>query len=526
MKAKEDALNKFWDTEMKVPVWKAQVNYKVDDDRMERRKDYRPNIDMPDYHMLYTDEGKENCDFDEIAKFVVDKDCSTRIAGLAGTGKTTFARKVMAELDKRGLQYQCLAPTNKAARLLHKEAMTLHKFFNSFKDAKATGFLAENKYYIIDEVSMVGSGFYRVLLYLSRRLPDSRFIVIGDMAQLAVVGDIANFNYENSVCLWEICGGNLIELVQCRRADKELFTLSKAAAEGDDISEWVDKMPGKHYPKSVAFTNRSRIKVNNYWMKKLRPKRSHESIFIPRVAKMKKSEDLWVYEGLPVIAIVTRPDEENATKIANTDEYEVLSFNKDRRRIRLALKDNDGQVTNEVIKVSFDKFARLFRAAYCTTIHSTQGCTIKDTHYTIYDYDHPRFDKRLKYVALSRASNIRFINIDRREYKSKWARKDLEELVEEAMPNEEEEEGESDEPVEEVDNADKTIETGLTKLEAPETKSLRPGKAGVKPGRYKTGRKANKTSTGLVKLKRFKTESMRPGKVAMERGHFKVKNEA
>jgi ATP-dependent exoDNAse (exonuclease V) alpha subunit len=343
----------------------------------------------------------------------------------------------MAELDKRDLQYQCLAPTNKAARLMHSEAMTLHKFFNSFKDAKATGFLAENKYYIIDEISMVGSGFYRVLLYLSRRLPDSRFIVIGDMAQLCPVGDIANFNYENSVCLWEICGGNLIELVQCRRADTELFELSKAASLGADVSEWIDKMPGKHYPKSVAFTNRSRIKVNNYWMKKLRPKRSHESIFIPRVAKMKKSEDLWVYEGLPVIAIVTRKEEEMDTKIANTDEYEVLSFNKDKRLIRLALKDSDGHVTNEVIKVNFDKFARLFRAAYCITVHAAQGTTIKDTPYTIYDYDHPRFDKRLKYVALSRASDIRFINIDRREYKSKWLRKDIEELVEVTIPDEE-----------------------------------------------------------------------------------------
>jgi hypothetical protein len=340
-----------------------------------------------------------------------------------------------------------------------------------------------------------------VLLYLARRLPDARFIIIGDMAQLAPVGDVAAFDYENSICLWEICGGNLIELVQCRRSDKELFALSKAASENRDISEWIDKMPGKHCPKSIAFTNHSRIKVNNYWMKKLRPERSNESFFIPKIARMKKSENLWVYVGLPVIAIVTRPDEEETTKIANTDEYEVLSFNKDRRRIRLALKDNDGQVTNEVIKVSFDQFARLFRAAYCITIHSVQGVSIKDTPYTIYDWDHPKFDNRLKYVALSRASSLKYINIDRRNYGTDHrddkmlTQKDIDALVKDILW--EQEEGIDEEPAEEVDSGDKTIDGGLAKLLTIETKSLKRGKVLVKRGHCKVDRKLRKVPAAV-----------------------------
>ena len=63
--------------------------------------------------------------------------------------------------------------------------------------------------------------------------------------------------------------------------------------------------------------------------------------------------------------------------------------------------DNDIEITK-------DEFAKLFYPAYCITTHKSQGQTFNEA-YTIYEWD--RFDKRLKYVALSRSTNKNHINI-------------------------------------------------------------------------------------------------------------------
>ena len=50
----------------------------------------------------------------------------------------------------------------------------------------------------------------------------------------------------------------------------------------------------------------------------------------------------------------------------------------------------------------------MFRVAFCITVHKSQGETYSD-NYTIHEFE--RFDGRLKYVALSRATDFSLINI-------------------------------------------------------------------------------------------------------------------
>jgi ATP-dependent exoDNAse (exonuclease V) alpha subunit len=50
----------------------------------------------------------------------------------------------------------------------------------------------------------------------------------------------------------------------------------------------------------------------------------------------------------------------------------------------------------------------MFRLAYCITTHSAQGATY-DFEYSIYDWE--LMNKRLKFVALSRATSESLINI-------------------------------------------------------------------------------------------------------------------
>ena len=60
------------------------------------------------------------------------------------------------------------------------------------------------------------------------------------------------------------------------------------------------------------------------------------------------------------------------------------------------------------MEIKFDDFQRMFYVAFCITCHKSQGETY-DKPYTIHEFD--RYDERMKYVALSRATKKSLINI-------------------------------------------------------------------------------------------------------------------
>jgi hypothetical protein len=60
------------------------------------------------------------------------------------------------------------------------------------------------------------------------------------------------------------------------------------------------------------------------------------------------------------------------------------------------------------IEIPINLFQKLFYIAYCIIAAKSQGSAFKHA-YTIHEFN--RFDKRLKYVALSRSSDIKRINI-------------------------------------------------------------------------------------------------------------------
>jgi ATP-dependent exoDNAse (exonuclease V) alpha subunit len=77
-------------------------------------------------------------------------------------------------------------------------------------------------------------------------------------------------------------------------------------------------------------------------------------------------------------------------------------------------KDNivvvDDEDESRVLDIPFNLFQRLFYVAYCITIHKSQGTTF-DFPYTIHEWNNKRFCNRLKYVALSRTTNLENINV-------------------------------------------------------------------------------------------------------------------
>ncbi len=60
------------------------------------------------------------------------------------------------------------------------------------------------------------------------------------------------------------------------------------------------------------------------------------------------------------------------------------------------------------IEIPINLSQKFFYIAYCITVAKSQGSTFKHG-YAIHEFN--RFDNRLKYVALSRSSDIKHINI-------------------------------------------------------------------------------------------------------------------
>lgn len=132
------------------------------------------------------------------------------LTGYAGTGKTSLIAAYVKALDKFGINYQLLAPTGRAAKVLAEysgcNAYTIHKIIYR-QQSSTDGFgrftlnfnKSKNTIYIVDEASMIsnqafddsafGSGkLLSDLIEYVRMGKDCKLMLVGDTAQLPPVG--------------------------------------------------------------------------------------------------------------------------------------------------------------------------------------------------------------------------------------------------------------------------------------------------------------------------------------------------
>ena len=89
--------------------------------------------------------------------------------------------------------------------------------------------------------------------------------------------------------------------------------------------------------------------------------------------------------------------------IFNSEVYHIESIDMNDKTFSFMVGD-------ELKTMKAHEFKNMFYPAYCITAHVSQGCTF-ETPYIIHDWNHPRMDITAKYVALSRATNIKNIQI-------------------------------------------------------------------------------------------------------------------
>jgi ATP-dependent exoDNAse (exonuclease V) alpha subunit len=96
---------------------------------------------------------------------------------------------------------------------------------------------------------------------------------------------------------------------------------------------------------------------------------------------------------------------DNLLDICNNEKFIITKIHTTEELLQLTEDGGD-----RILHIPFDDFQELFYVAWCITVHKSQGCTF-DHEYTIHEMDHPRFDVRAKYVALSRSTTLEYIKV-------------------------------------------------------------------------------------------------------------------
>ena len=328
---------------------------------------------------------------DDEARRIIALDQSIHIDGRAGTGKSYLVNRIRALLEEIKKGYLGFSPTNKGARIIGGQ--TIHSIYYKFKNNRKVlfGMLEKVEYIFLDEVSMMELEFYNLFCLIKRAFPSIKFIIAGDFGQLPPVDDKWTGDYENSPALHMLCGGNRIKLTQCRRSDDALFQL---CANVEGIIKKDFKPTAKTYL-NIAYTHKTRIRVNKECMERYNTEFPSETVFVPKVVLNPKSQDVYLRPGMPVVCHTTN----KKLRILNSQTFTVDTVTDE----SLVLKS--GEDTFQVTTKDFHKF---YYVGFCLTIHASQGESFAD-RYTIYDWY--QLEPRAKYVAMSRGTNIANIQI-------------------------------------------------------------------------------------------------------------------
>ena len=114
------------------------------------------------------------------------------------------------------------------------------------------------------------------------------------------------------------------------------------------------------------------------------------------------SQDVRLTNDTPIIARKNYKE----LDIFNNEQFIIKHIEFDKENITIVSDNEDKQI----IDIPFDLFQRLFYVAYASTIYKSQGSTF-DYPFTVHEWSHPLFNDRVKYVSLSRSTNLENINI-------------------------------------------------------------------------------------------------------------------
>lgn len=353
---------------------------------VEECDEYIMNIEdeWDDHHIQDSDEWEK-------IKKVLDEEGGLLLQGNAGNGKTWVAMKIIKTYGKR---VKVLAPTNKAS--LNIGGNTIHSFLRMTEDGKISKKFVDivrDNYdlLVVDEISMIDKEMWRRLSLLKQQ-SKVKFLLLGDDKQCPPVEVDGLDSYFHHPAVKYLTNNQRNTLTVRKRYDKELYDMLKDVDKID-----VKRFQCKDTEVNICYTNDTRVYINKMWNDKLKTK---DAMFISANPDDCESQDMYLYEGLPVIATRTKRDKEAGILWANSEKYYVSGYDTDNIVLWTERPDENGDKEDYVIDVEIDEFRSNFYMNYCCTTHKSQGETITE-NFTIYDWD--KMTTKLRYTALSRA---------------------------------------------------------------------------------------------------------------------------
>lgn len=340
--------------------------------------------------------------WEDIHKLLI-KNKGLLLQASAGNGKTYTAKMIASKLGKR---VKIIAPTNKAG--LNIGGGTIHRCLEIdkkgyIKQSTIKAINTKYDYIIVDEISMIGRDLWSRLCLLKQELPHLIFLLLGDEKQIPPVEQNTIKDYFNHPAVKYICNYNKNILNVRKRYDEILYNLLEDV---DNID--ITKYPKLITDRNICYYNKTRIRINKMWNDKYK---KEGDLFLPKPIakstddddKIKLTQDMYIYENMPIIAMRTKWDKEEGLLFANSETFNICCIENEYIGIFNERPDENGEKEAYNLSIPIEEFNKYFLMNYCSTTHKAQGETITE-NFTIYDWD--AMDTKLRYTALSRAKKI------------------------------------------------------------------------------------------------------------------------
>lgn len=379
------------------------------------------------------------------------------LTGKAGTGKTTFLRRLKEESSKRIV---VVAPTGIAA--INAEGVTIHSFFQlSFAPFIPEYRLKEQQYrfskdkiriiqsidtLIIDEISMVRADLLDAVDSVLRRFRKNglpfggvQMVMIGDLGQLAPVAKDEEWQllaryyqtpYFFSSLALQKTRYAIVELTKVyRQSDARFLDLLNRVREGRADKNVLAALNSRYIPgfKPAASDGYIRLTTHNWQAQQINDRQlallpgtaySYEAKLDGKFPEMlyPTEQTLTLKEGAQVMFVKNDSSAEKAFyngmlgtivqiddkgfKVRAKDNGEEINVTPEKwENTRYVLNDKTNEITEEV-EGTFSQFP--VKTAWAITVHKSQGLTFD---HAIIDVQHA-FTHGQTYVALSRCRTL------------------------------------------------------------------------------------------------------------------------
>lgn len=342
-------------------------------------------------------------DYEKIKEVCLRGGCL--LTGNAGTGKSFVINQI-----SKSLNVAKITPTNKSA--LNIQGQTIHNFLKINNDGKIPRNRIEtikNKKYdliIVDEISMINKDLWK-LLYILKEETGVNYLLVGDDKQLPPIEeDNIERNYFNSSIVKYLSNYNKIDLKIKKRYDENLSLILDDINNIDysKFSSTSDKRTSKQTRVNICYLNKTRIEVNKYWNER---ERTNSSAFIKKDENDEATQDIYLYEGLPLIS-----RKNVGEMMINNEKFVLDNYDDEYLFLSSERPDENGEKFIHKIDVKIEDIHKCFLLNYCSTTHKAQGETIYE-NFTIYDFE--KMSIKCKYTALSRGKKIDQIYINNPE---------------------------------------------------------------------------------------------------------------